>query len=94
MEAVSLLLDPKLPWVCKIVSYLHKENVFKLVREMVTTAKVFSTVPHDYAPPSSWQSILLKQLWFVAGKLKRSDNDRQHPFTRKSLDTDSTTYWP
>ncbi|CAL9221173.1 unnamed protein product [Arabidopsis halleri] len=39
MEAVSLLLDPKLPWVCKIVSYLHKENVFKLVREMVTTAK-------------------------------------------------------
>ncbi|BAB02722.1 unnamed protein product [Arabidopsis thaliana] len=42
MEAVSLLLDPKLPWVCKIVSYLQKRKVFKLVREMVTTAKVFA----------------------------------------------------
>jgi ubiquitin-protein ligase E3 C len=71
MEAVSLLLDPKLPWVCKIVSYLQKRKVFKLVREMVTTAKVFSAVPHDYAPPPSWQSKLLKQLWFVAGKPKR-----------------------
>ncbi|XP_019096388.1 PREDICTED: E3 ubiquitin-protein ligase UPL6-like [Camelina sativa] len=39
MEAMALLLDPKLPWVCKIISYLQKRNIFKLVREMVTTAK-------------------------------------------------------
>ncbi|KAJ4886792.1 E3 ubiquitin-protein ligase UPL6 [Raphanus sativus] len=39
MDAMSLLLDPKLPWVCKIVSHLQKRNIFKLVREIVTTAK-------------------------------------------------------
>ncbi|KAF8095457.1 hypothetical protein N665_0332s0039 [Sinapis alba] len=39
MDAMSLLLDPKLPWVCKIFSYLQKRKIFKLVREIVTTAK-------------------------------------------------------
>ncbi|CAH8374357.1 unnamed protein product [Eruca vesicaria subsp. sativa] len=39
MDAMSLLLDPKLPWVCKIVSHLQKRNIFKLVKEIVTTAK-------------------------------------------------------
>ncbi|KAJ0238427.1 E3 ubiquitin-protein ligase UPL6 [Hirschfeldia incana] len=39
MDAMSLLLDSKLPWVCKIVSHLQKRNIFKLVREIVTTAK-------------------------------------------------------
>ncbi|KAG2306063.1 hypothetical protein Bca4012_084888 [Brassica carinata] len=39
MEAMSLLLNPKLPWVCKTVSYLQTRNIFKLVREIVITAK-------------------------------------------------------
>ncbi|KAG2271734.1 hypothetical protein Bca4012_073965 [Brassica carinata] len=39
MEAMSLVLDPKLPWVCKTVSYLQKRHIFKLVREIVITAK-------------------------------------------------------
>ncbi|XP_010549016.1 PREDICTED: E3 ubiquitin-protein ligase UPL6 [Tarenaya hassleriana] len=39
LEAVVLLLDPKLPWVCKIVSFLLQRNVFTLFREIVTTAK-------------------------------------------------------
>ncbi|CAN8259033.1 unnamed protein product [Cochlearia groenlandica] len=39
MEAMSSLLDPKLPWVCKTVSYLHKRNILKLVREIIITAK-------------------------------------------------------
>ncbi|KAJ4871977.1 E3 ubiquitin-protein ligase UPL6 [Raphanus sativus] len=39
MDAMSLLLDPKQPWVCKIVSHLQKRNIFELVREIVTTAK-------------------------------------------------------
>ncbi|VVB00353.1 unnamed protein product [Arabis nemorensis] len=39
MEAMSLLLDPKLPWACKIVSYLQRRNIFKLFREIVITAK-------------------------------------------------------
>ncbi|KFK39058.1 hypothetical protein AALP_AA3G195500 [Arabis alpina] len=39
METMSLLLDPKLPCVCKVVSYLQKRNIFKLLREIITTAK-------------------------------------------------------
>ncbi|ESQ48207.1 hypothetical protein EUTSA_v10019984mg [Eutrema salsugineum] len=39
MDAMSLMLDIKLPWVCEIVSYLQKRNIFKMVREIVITAK-------------------------------------------------------
>ncbi|KAH0927084.1 hypothetical protein HID58_019340 [Brassica napus] len=39
MEAMSLVLDPKLPWVCKTVSYLQKRHIFQLVRDIVITAK-------------------------------------------------------
>ncbi|XP_038719219.1 E3 ubiquitin-protein ligase UPL6 [Tripterygium wilfordii] len=39
LEAVILLIDPKLPWVCKIIGYLLQRNAFALFREIVLTEK-------------------------------------------------------
>jgi ubiquitin-protein ligase E3 C len=35
-----LLIDPKLPWACKVVGYLLQRNAFALFREIVLTGKV------------------------------------------------------
>lgn len=40
LEAVVLLIDPKLPWTCKVVGYLLQRNVFNLLRELVLKGKV------------------------------------------------------
>jgi len=40
LEAVVLLIDPKLPWACKVVGYLLQRNAFALFREIVLTGKV------------------------------------------------------
>ena len=40
LEALVLLLDPKLPWACKTVGYLMQRNVFSLFREVILTVKV------------------------------------------------------
>ncbi|KAJ6718486.1 UBIQUITIN-PROTEIN LIGASE E3C [Salix purpurea] len=39
LEAVVLLIDPKLPWACKVVGYLLQKNAFALFREIVLTGK-------------------------------------------------------
>ncbi|XVF66063.1 hypothetical protein PTKIN_Ptkin10aG0004000 [Pterospermum kingtungense] len=39
LQALVLLLDPKLPWACKTVGYLIQRNVFSLFREVVLTVK-------------------------------------------------------
>lgn len=41
LESVVLLIDPKLPWVCKIVGYLLQRNAFTLLRDLVLMMKVF-----------------------------------------------------
>lgn len=40
LEVVVLLIDQKLPWACKIVSYLLQRNAFTLFREIVLVGKV------------------------------------------------------
>lgn len=40
LEAVGLLIDPKLPWVCKTVGYLLQQKAFTLFREIILTGKV------------------------------------------------------
>ncbi|XP_043709518.1 E3 ubiquitin-protein ligase UPL6-like isoform X1 [Telopea speciosissima] len=39
LEAVVILTDPKLPWVCKVVGYLLQRNTFALLRDIIVTAK-------------------------------------------------------
>ncbi|GMH28043.1 hypothetical protein Nepgr_029886 [Nepenthes gracilis] len=39
LEAVNMLIDPKLPWACKIVGYLAKRNAFTMFREVILTWK-------------------------------------------------------
>ncbi|XVF62396.1 hypothetical protein PTKIN_Ptkin09bG0004200 [Pterospermum kingtungense] len=39
LQALVLLLDPKLPWACKTVGYLMQGNVFYLFREVILTIK-------------------------------------------------------
>lgn len=40
LEVLVLLIDPKLPWSCKIVGYLSQNNAFGLLREIILTGKV------------------------------------------------------
>lgn len=42
LEVLVLLIDPKLPWSCKIVGYLSQNNTFSLLREIILTGKVTS----------------------------------------------------
>lgn len=39
LKAAALLIEPKLPWSCKIVGYLLQQNIFKIFREIVITGK-------------------------------------------------------
>lgn len=40
LETVVLLIDHKLPWVCKTVSYLLERKAFTLFREIILTGRV------------------------------------------------------
>ncbi|XP_028115775.1 E3 ubiquitin-protein ligase UPL6-like isoform X3 [Camellia sinensis] len=42
LEAVAMLIDPRLPWSCKIAGYLFQRNTYTLLREIVLTGKVFA----------------------------------------------------
>ncbi|XP_057750940.1 E3 ubiquitin-protein ligase UPL6 [Arachis stenosperma] len=39
LEVIVLLIDPKLPWSCKIVGYLFQNNALGLLREIILTGK-------------------------------------------------------
>ncbi|CAJ1963098.1 unnamed protein product [Sphenostylis stenocarpa] len=39
LEVLVLLIDPKLPWSCKIVGCLSQNNAFSLLREIILTGK-------------------------------------------------------
>ncbi|GAB4825610.1 E3 ubiquitin-protein ligase upl6 [Ancistrocladus abbreviatus] len=39
LEAVNSLIDPNLPWACKIVGHLMQKNAFTLFREIILTWK-------------------------------------------------------
>ncbi|GAB2265588.1 E3 ubiquitin-protein ligase upl6 [Dionaea muscipula] len=39
LRAVNMLIEPRLPWTCKIVCYLTQRNTFSLFREIVLTWK-------------------------------------------------------
>ncbi|KAJ8766404.1 hypothetical protein K2173_022463 [Erythroxylum novogranatense] len=39
LETVNLLIDPKLPWACKIVDHLLQRNAYSLLREIVLAGK-------------------------------------------------------
>ncbi|KAL2341623.1 hypothetical protein Fmac_009563 [Flemingia macrophylla] len=39
LEVLVLLIDPKLPWSCKIVGSVSQNNAFGLLREIILTAK-------------------------------------------------------
>ncbi|XP_057756826.1 E3 ubiquitin-protein ligase UPL6-like isoform X5 [Arachis stenosperma] len=39
LEVLVLLIDIKLPWSCKIVGHMFQNNAFRLLREIILTAK-------------------------------------------------------
>lgn len=44
LESVVLLIDPKLPWVCKTVGYLSQKKAFSLFRDIILAGKVCTSV--------------------------------------------------
>lgn len=41
LEAVVMLIDPRLPWACKTVGYLFQKKIYLLFREIVLVGKVY-----------------------------------------------------
>ncbi|KAI5650965.1 hypothetical protein M9H77_36970 [Catharanthus roseus] len=56
LEAVHLLIDHRLPWACKTVSYLLDRNVLVMVRNIILTLKTVNLV--TTADASSLERIL------------------------------------
>ncbi|GFZ11608.1 ubiquitin protein ligase 6 [Actinidia rufa] len=57
LEAVVMLIDPRLPWSCKIVGYLLQRNTYSLLREIVLIGKV-NISEEKYLGKASFRSIL------------------------------------
>ncbi|KAL7178360.1 hypothetical protein ACSBR2_031501 [Camellia fascicularis] len=58
LEAVVMLIDPALPWSCKIVGYLLQRNTYSLLREIVLTGKESIKFQDSVGKISSLESIL------------------------------------
>lgn len=58
LEAVVLLIDSRLPWTCKVVSYLLERNVFTLLRELIVTGKESMEIHNSYGRISSLERVL------------------------------------
>ncbi|KAH9683973.1 E3 ubiquitin-protein ligase UPL6 [Citrus sinensis] len=58
LEAVVLLIDSRLPWTCKVVSYLLERNVFTLLRELIVTGKESMEIHSSYGRISSLERVL------------------------------------
>ncbi|CAN1806313.1 E3 ubiquitin-protein ligase UPL6 [Linum perenne] len=58
LEAVATLIDPKLPWACKTVSYLLQRNVFALFRDIVLIGKEDVKASNSTAKESGLEHIL------------------------------------
>jgi hypothetical protein len=42
LEAVTCLLNPKLPWICKVVGYLQHKRIYCLFRGIIIAVPVCS----------------------------------------------------
>lgn len=58
LEAVVLLIDPKLPWVCNIVGYLLQRKAFTLFREIALTGKESTKTATSIGNVSSLERVL------------------------------------
>ncbi|XP_057472155.1 LOW QUALITY PROTEIN: E3 ubiquitin-protein ligase UPL6-like [Actinidia eriantha] len=58
LEAVVMLIDPRLPWSCKIVGYLLQRNTYSLLREIVLIGKGSINFHDSIGKISSLESVL------------------------------------
>ncbi|XP_058212296.1 E3 ubiquitin-protein ligase UPL6 isoform X3 [Rhododendron vialii] len=58
LEAVVMLIDPRLPWSCKIVGYLLQRNTYNLLREIILTGKERTRLQDSVGKISSLESVL------------------------------------
>ncbi|XP_028115773.1 E3 ubiquitin-protein ligase UPL6-like isoform X1 [Camellia sinensis] len=58
LEAVAMLIDPRLPWSCKIAGYLFQRNTYTLLREIVLTGKDGINLQDFVVKVSSLENVL------------------------------------
>ncbi|XP_057476366.1 E3 ubiquitin-protein ligase UPL6-like isoform X1 [Actinidia eriantha] len=58
LETVVMLIDPRLPWSCKIVGYLLQRNTYSKLREIVLTGKGSINTHYSIGRISSLESVL------------------------------------
>ncbi|XAR49722.1 Ubiquitin--protein ligase [Bertholletia excelsa] len=68
LETVVMLIDPRLPWSCKIVGYLLQRNMYTLFRDIVLTAKENMTIQDSVGKISSLESVLALVISHVGQK--------------------------
>ncbi|TKY54285.1 E3 ubiquitin-protein ligase UPL6 [Spatholobus suberectus] len=68
LEVLVLLIDPKLPWSCKIVEYLFQNNAVGLVREIILTGKDNAENYFSVGKGSSLERVLTAVICHVGQK--------------------------
>ncbi|XP_061360254.1 E3 ubiquitin-protein ligase UPL6-like isoform X2 [Gastrolobium bilobum] len=68
LEALVLLIDPKLSWSCNIVGYLFQNNAFSLLREIILTGKDNAENCFSIGKGSSLERMLMAVICHVGQK--------------------------
>ncbi|KAG4401280.1 hypothetical protein GLYMA_07G235800v4 [Glycine max] len=68
LEVLVLLIDPKLPWSCKIVEYLIQNNAVGLLREIILTGKDNAENYFSIGKGSSLERVLIAVICHVGQK--------------------------
>ncbi|KAH6757940.1 ubiquitin protein ligase 6 [Perilla frutescens var. hirtella] len=84
LEAVILLIDPRLPWACNIVCYLSERNMYSMFRDIVLLGK--KNLPCSTGTVSSLERLLALIISHVdQASCTCSNSDPQRSFSSQIL---------
>ncbi|GAV71666.1 HECT domain-containing protein [Cephalotus follicularis] len=68
LDSVSLLIDPTLPWVCKVVGYLLRKNSFTLFREITLKGRESTRTSGSFRKVSSLERVFTLMISHIGQK--------------------------
>lgn len=86
LESVLMLIEPKLPWACKTVSFLLQRNIYFLFKEIILMGKKSTTFQGSIAKVSSLEGVLVSIMSHIGQRLCVCPNsDLRWSFTSQIL---------
>ncbi|KAL8244543.1 hypothetical protein R6Q59_010801 [Mikania micrantha] len=86
LKAVVLLIDPKLPWSCKTVSYFLQQNIHQIFREVVISGKGSLRSEGRAGKVSLMETLLVLVIGHIGqGHCACPDTDLQYSFASQVL---------